>query len=341
MFVVHVVVTESFAGTERYVSEVGLETARQGCRVTVVGGCCNRMPAALEPRVEWRPGGTVLAASRQLLRLERPDIVHTHLTKAELAAALVKHRIGARLVTTRHIAAPRGSSVGGRAIAPVLSRRMDRQIAISQYVADRLEARPDAVIVNGVATRPDAFAESSRSVLVAQRFEREKDTITALRAWESAELWRSGWTLRMAGEGAERSSLQRWTVSRGLAGSVQFLGWIPQIDEELRRTGVFLATAPAEPLGLSVLEAMASGVPVVATGAGGHLETVGALPQAKLFQAGDWRRCAGLLSELAGDGQARSDYGTALQNLQRVQFTVSGHVLRLRNSYADALEARS
>jgi glycosyltransferase involved in cell wall biosynthesis len=90
----------------------------------------------------------------------------------------------------------------------------------------------------------------------------------------------------------------------------------------MRSASIFLAPRPDEAFGLSVVEAMARGLPVVAAGSGAHEETVGSVPGAAMFPAGDAGAAAHLLNELAGDAQRRDAYGAALQDVQRRQFTV-------------------
>ena len=84
---------------------------------------------------------------------------------------------------------------------------------------------------------------------------------------------------------------------------------------------MLLAPCRVEGLGLTVLEAMAEALPVVAVGAGGHLETVGSVAGAALHPAGDSAAAATLLASLARDPQARDVYGSALQQAQRDRFT--------------------
>jgi len=84
---------------------------------------------------------------------------------------------------------------------------------------------------------------------------------------------------------------------------------------------MLLAPTPIEAFGLSVLEAMSHGLPVVAAGAGGHLETVGSTPGAALFAPGDAAAAARQLARLITDPRDRRRYGDALRERQRTLFT--------------------
>ena len=89
----------------------------------------------------------------------------------------------------------------------------------------------------------------------------------------------------------------------------------------MRSASVLLAPCRVEGLGLTVLEAMAEALPIVAAGAGGHLETVGSVPGAALHPGGDADTAGSLLAALAVDPAARDAYGAALQRAQRERFT--------------------
>ena len=284
--VVHIVVTGRFAGVERYVCDVATETASRGWDVTVVGGHPQHMPAMLGDRVRWEPGATALEALRAIRRVGRSDICHVHMTKAEALAVVTRRRHQAPIVSTRHFAARRGASHVGRIVSPWVAARLTREVAISEFVAGQLERPPDAVIVSGVPKSPCLWRVANRVVLVLQRLEPEKDTITALKAWQASRLVDEGWSLRIVGEGYERGQLERWMATEGVRGAT-FAGWTDDVSNEFERAGMLLASAPAEPLGLAVLEAMAAGVPVVACASGGHRETIGRLADAPVFAPGD------------------------------------------------------
>lgn len=328
---VHVVATRSFAGAERYVVDVAVETASRGWDVSVVGGDAVAMERALDGAAQWLPGGSVPAALVSLARLGRVDVCHVHMTKAETLglAARALHR--APVVATRHFAQPRGGSPAGALLAPWIGRRLARQIAVSEYVARSLEAEPDAVIPNAVRPRPLLWRPESRTVLILQRLEPEKDTLTALRAWAEAGLVEEGWTLRIVGDGSRREMLERWAVEHGLA-AVEFAGWSDDPDAELARAGIFFTSAPAEPGGLAVLEAMSAGLPVLATAAGGHLESIGRVEGAPSFAPGDAAAAASGLRILADDA-ARAGLSRRARESALARITLPEHVNRLLEEY--------
>jgi glycosyltransferase involved in cell wall biosynthesis len=328
---VHVVVTSGFAGVERHVCDTARELSDRNWEVAVVGGDPERMPEALGGSVRWLPGATPTQALRALAKIGQQDICHTHMTFAEAVGVLARPVLRAPVVATRHIAVKRGSTTLGRALSPLITKGISRELAISHFVAASLGRRPDAVIYNGVRNSECLWAPSNRVVLVLQRLEPEKDTLTALRAWREARMWDHGWSLRVVGDGTEFSMLERWVTANGIP-SVEFAGWGNDVEGELARAAVLLAPAPREALGLAGLEAMAAGVPVIATGAGGHLETVGRLPGARLFAPGDARGAAARLGSLRSV-DAREEQSRAGRALVSARFLLSDRVGELEEQY--------
>ncbi|HEY5515188.1 MAG TPA: glycosyltransferase family 4 protein [Pengzhenrongella sp.] len=322
--VLHAIRSDGFAGVEHHVATLAAAQRALGHRVAVIGGDPSLMRAAIgDPAIPLRGAVTVGDTARAIDSWRRCDVLHVHMTAAEIAAVLAVRSWRVPVVSTRHFGGRRGASLGGRLAAPFVERRISAQIAISGYVAG-LIGGPSTVVHHGVPSTSASASAAGRTptVLVAQRLEREKDTDVAVRAFAIARLAERGWELHIAGEGSDRAHLERLARHLGVVGSVRFLGRRSDVTTLMEHAGLFLATCPVEGLGLAVLEAMAAGLPVVAARAGGHLETVGAVPGAALFDPGDAGHAGRLLARLADDVEERERYGARLQALQRERFTV-------------------
>lgn len=336
MRVVQLVCSDGFAGVERYIVNLAVGLCADGIDVTVVGGAEVQMRHALEttPAI-WRPGSTMLEAKRELHALRAVDIVNSHMSQADLIVSLTGTRRSFRRVSTRHFAAPRGSSRPAAAVFGPISRRIDAQLAISRFVAENVDG-PSQVVHSGVATRPLGGGRRPE-VLLVQRLEAEKDTETAIRAWALASARSRGWLMRIAGDGSQRAFLEGLASRLGVEESIEFLGFRADVDELLAHAGLLLAPTPREGLGISVLEAMAHGTPVIASAAGGHLETVGEVAPDLLFDASDPAEAARLIDELVADPARRESVGILLRERQQERFTLSGQVLGTRRLYERVL----
>jgi glycosyltransferase involved in cell wall biosynthesis len=259
------------------------------------------------------------------------------MTAAEVAAALAFPIAGPALVTTRHFAARRGVGPVAKVIASVAARRLRAQIAISRFVADRIEG--SSIIVHPGVPRVDgtSAAERDHVVLVAQRLEPEKRTDHALLAWAASGLGQAAWRLQIAGEGSQARYLGELAERIGVRETVDLLGPRADVAHLMRRAALFLASASNEPFGLSVVEAMAAGLPVVAAAGGGHLETAGTVDSTALYPPDDPGAAGRLLAELAADPHRRDRYGAALQAAQREHFTVDRQVEATLDVYRSVL----
>jgi glycosyltransferase involved in cell wall biosynthesis/GT2 family glycosyltransferase len=327
--VAHVVVTDAFAGVERYICQVANGLAARGHQVDVIGGAPARMLAELDNTVTHRPATTLPAGARALVGARGADLVHVHMTAAE-ASAFIAHPIDhAPIVATRHFAADRGSSPVRRVLARITARPIAADIAISEFVA-RSVPGPTTLIHNGVAGRPQAPLDQP-VVVMLQRLDQEKAPDIGIRAWAASELADRGWRLVVAGSGVLRPDLEHLVEQLGCGDSVEFAGQVADTDALLAASAVLLAPAPAEPFGLSVVEAMSHGLAVVASGGGAHLETVG--EDGLLFRPGDIDAAARSLVRLASEPELLRSVGHALRRRQRERFSLNIHLDRLEALY--------
>jgi glycosyltransferase involved in cell wall biosynthesis len=327
VIVVHAVRSDGFAGVERYVATIAPRLVARGIDVRVIGGDGLRKAIGGVVPFQFAPTRWRVAAA---LRATPADVVHAHMTDAEFAAAVATRRCP--IVATRHFTGRRGKSRPGRVVSGFIRRRLAAQISISDVVANSI-GEPSTRVYSGVEDR-DAGGHEQQTVLMLQRLESEKDTDVALHAWARTRARTDGWSLEIAGEGKERPALEALMTALRINDSVRFLGYVTDAEERLARAGLLLATTPMEAFGFSVVEAMAAATPVVAAAGGGHLETVGSLPEARLFPIGDAEACAALIDQLVGDADGRRSYGRALQQVQRTKFAIDHHVESLIDLYA-------
>ena len=342
MRIVHAIRSDGFAGVERHVARLAGEQARRGDTVLVVGGRQEAMAAALEHTgVRRLPAARTIDVARAIRSACRAaDVVHTHMTAAEVGATLAGASIRRLppVVTTRHFAGPRGSGPSSALVAAVGRHRVDAQIAISRYVAGAVDG-PSVVVHPGVLDQPEGLSASERRPTIAmlQRLEPEKQTGAGLRAFAASGLAAHGWSLEIAGDGSEREKLEVLADELGIATAVAFLGHQHDTEPLLRTASILLAPCDVEGLGLSVLEAMSYGLPVVASAAGGHLETLEGLDPFALFPPGDVGSAGTQLGALAQDPGRREAYANAARSAQRTRFTVEAQASATTAIYRSVL----
>jgi glycogen(starch) synthase len=194
-------------------------------------------------------------------------------------------------------------------------RRADAVTACSAFVMRDLEKlqdvqAPSYVIPNGV--EPSEFTSATPEpdfdpyVLGIGRLVPQKGfdvLIDAFAADEVADL-----NLVIAGDGFERDDLRARATKRGVDCRVHFVGAVdrPRIARLLRGARVFALPSRAEPFGIALLEAMAVGLPAVATAAGGIPEFARDGTNALLIQPDNAKALAGAISRLAFDPELRA-----------------------------------
>lgn len=226
-----------------------------------------------------------VASLAAFIRAHDIEIVHAHAARDyHLAALAVKLASRSRLVLTRHTLFPLR-----RINKPILSGA-SRVIAVSQAVAESLrqngviDSSKITVIQNGIDT--DRFAKSVSSasdspVLVGTVGHlapiKGHDLFVRAAALVSAE--RPDVRFMIIGEDKSpqmdhRRSLEQLIAELGLHGVVTMPGWRDDIDVALSSLTLFVSAARSEPFGLAIVEAMAAGLPIVATASEGALEII-------------------------------------------------------------------
>lgn len=339
MRIVHAIRSDGFAGVESHVARLAVGQARAGHRVAVIGGDPTFMRRAMAgEQILHRPAATVLDVVCGIDALRRSDILHVHMTAAEIAAVAAVRTWTHPVVSTRHFAGRRGSTRLGALAVPLISHRIQSQIAISSFVAEAVDG-PSTVVYPGLP--PDsAGTEANRrnTVLVVQRLEAEKRTRDAIELFARSGLADRGWRLTVVGEGAQRAHLQEVSQELGVESVTTFLGHRGDVKDLMRTAGLLVAPCDIEGFGLTVLEAMSVGLPVLACGAGAHLETVGVVPGAALYPPGDLAKGASMLQRLGTDPQRRAAYGAELCAVQRTRFTVEAQVKATESVYLRVLD---
>ena len=300
---------------------------------------------ALEEPEGLRPG-LVLRLARCFRRLE-PDIVHTHDDKPLLYSSPAARLAGVgRLVHTKHYGHLAQVTPRRAALIRVASRLCRRFVCVScdsarLSIAQGVEPRKVTTIWNGIDLTRFAFTgpnPGGPAVSVA-RLSPEKDLGTLLRAAAMVVRDEPSFRLEIAGDGPERSLLQRLAAELHLEGHVRFLGEVRDIPGLLAQARFFVLASVAEGISLTLLEAMARGLAVTATRVGGNPEVVAAGETGLLVPARDASALARTMLSLWGDQEAQQRLGRAGRARVAQFFDIRHMVARYETLYQDALEA--
>jgi glycosyltransferase involved in cell wall biosynthesis len=290
------------------------------------------------------------------LRDCRPDIVHTHLHVLRYALPFLLFRRRASVVHTVHNLAEREIESRMRWLQGYALRHCVVPVAVADEVADSVEQTyriPRCrVIPNGIPTRGYAFPQTTREewrgregfrdsdvlfVCVA-RFAPQKNHALLLNAFAQGPASNPDARLVLVGEGALRKQLEQQARSLGVAGQVHFLGLRSDIPDVLGATDVFVMSSDFEGHPLSVIEAMASGLPIVGTAVGGVPGLIENGKQGLLVAAGDVRGLCETMTFLLQDRETRRRLGMAGARRARNQFDVSAMVRAYEDMYEELIE---
>lgn len=146
--------------------------------------------------------------------------------------------------------------------------------------------------------------------------------------------------LVMIGDGPERQVAEAEAEALGVSEHVHFLGKIDPVAPLLASADLFLLPSERESFGLSALEALASGVPVIGCNAGGLPEVVQHEQTGFLCDVGDVECMAALAISLLEDSSRWSDFSRRAALDARTRFSQDAIVAQYEALYADALSNR-
>ena len=126
-----------------------------------------------------------------------------------------------------------------------------------------------------------------------------------------------------AGDGTLRSAAEKLTAELGLSSSIKFLGWQTDIAKIFSAIDILLLTSRWEGLPVVFLEAMASGIPIVATRVGGAAEVIENGKNGFLEDKGDYKKLAEQILLLAGEPEKRRLFGVRAKERFREEFDIS------------------
>ena len=162
---------------------------------------------------------------------------------------------------------------------------------------------PNIINLDRFTPDPSSKNRTAPHLLVARNLEPLYDNATALRAFSVVKQRYPDARLTIAGSGPEREALQQQAHSLGIGEAVKFAGRVENSEMPMLYKAVTIALNPslADNMPISILEALASGVPVVSTNVGGVPYLVEDEPHALLVPPGDHDAMAAACLRLLAD----------------------------------------
>lgn len=355
--ILHLVISFETGGLERFVidliaannnkfdqSVVCLEHPGElavQCKVEVAS---LNMPIGLHLSVAWD-----LA---RIVREKKIDIIHTHNEKAQLYGGLAGLLSKVPVVHTKH-----GKnnldwrSVTRNNIAARLCRKIvavSRDAALECVRDEKIPADKVLTILNGVDTeryfpgtnkqelkKNLGFGKETLVIGIVARLAQVKDHATLLKACKI--LFESNHSLKLlvVGDGQLRGNLEQLAQSLGIIKQVDFTGMREDIPNLMRAMDVFVLSSVSEGISLTLLEAMACCLPVVATEVGGNPEVVVDGVTGFLVPSQQPEVLASKLSTLIIDPELRKKMGAAGQQRVLDCFSLSTTAEKYRDMYSN------
>lgn len=310
----------------------------RGCLAAEVEACGWPVVALEEPG-GLRPG-LVLRLAR-LFRQWQVDVVHTHddrpLIYGTFAARLARVPLN---LHTRHGQIP-GHSRRRTSLLNLAARLTDRFVCVSEdsarlAVQQGVAAGKVSTLWNGIDVARFAYAgpRADGPAVTVARLSPEKDIETLLRAVALAVRTAPGFRLEVAGDGVCLPALRQLAQELGLDQHVYFLGQVRDVPALLARASLFVLPSLTEGISLTLLEAMARGLPVVCTRVGGNPEVVAAGETGLLVAARNPQALAEAMLQVRRDGETGRRMGLAGRRRVEDHFDVRRMVAAYEALYA-------
>ena len=279
-----------------------------------------------------------LRALRRLIREEHYDLIHSHGSRGNFMATLVRRFAGLPLLSTVHsdyrldyMGRPLGALTYGLANALAL-RKIDYLTGVSDPMAELLIRRgfqPDNVftIYNGIDMTPPErlipraaflrgfgldFPDDTLNIGIAARLNPVKDIATLIRAFSMAEKAYPQLRLLIAGEGPEEDRLRALAAELDVADKVAFLGWIRDTDSFYNALDINALTSISETFPYALTEGARFRLPTVSSRVGGVPHLIDNGVNGLLFEPGDAQTLAAHFAALAANEPLRRSLGQRL-----------------------------
>lgn len=213
-----------------------------------------------------------------------------------------------------------------------------------EWVVEQFPRARVLVVYNPVVLSPHTpfTVRDSASLLFLGRLSKGKGTFDLIKALARLKPAYPEIKLLLGGDG-ELETIRKYASALDVAANVEILGWVRGEDKHalFAQASVYVLPSYNEGLPVSVLEAMAAGLPVVSTPVGGIPEAVADGVEGFLVQPGDVPALAERLGRLLNDADLRQRMGAAARQKMEMHFSVERIVPEIENIYRELLNSPS
>jgi len=246
-----------------------------------------------------------------------------------------------------------------RSLRPLVHRYIALSQDLQTYLrtAVQVDAGKLSQIYNGVDTNrfrpgleravlPHPMFERSDTIVVGTvgRMEPVKDPVNLARAFahcaEAMPDVRERLRLVMVGDGRLRSQVEEVIAAAGLSGQTWLTGARGGVDDILRGLDIFVLPSLSEGISNTILEAMASGLPIVATRTGGNPELVQDGDTGLLPPPNDSAALAQAIGQYIRNPEQRKSHGARARQVALERYSLGAMVNRYADIYRQLLEQR-
>ncbi len=316
------------------------ETGQPAADIEAIGRPVHRIDSSLLSKF------TLVRELAAFFRSGKYDVVHTHNAFPHLYATIGARMAGIpTVVHTRH-GRRFGQTWKERFHYSIGGKLCDRVVAVSDDTAalckerGSFDHRKVTRIWNGV----DLSRFNHRRVnhndpvaITVARLSPEKDIATMLRATAIVVKHQPMFRLIIVGDGPERANLHGLANRLGISESVDFLGERNDVPELLSKAAFFVCSSRTEGVSLTLLEAMATELPVVATDVGGNPEVVIDGETGLLVPANDPETLAESMFSLLETPASWDPFGFAGRERVQEHFCIRSMVSQYEELYSELL----
>lgn len=291
MKVIHVIPNLCMGGAETMCENLTMELKAQGFDVKIVSLYSFETPITERLKnagaeiifLDKKPGLdlSIIKKLKKLFLEEKPDVVHSHISSQKYAmVAAKKAKVPVRVHTVHSVAQKELSKIDKFLAKRFYKRQGVIPVALSEAVKETIKdvygALPNEtpVIFNGInlsrcIKKEEYNIAGNFKIVHIGRFSEEKNHKGLIDAFKLFQDLKPDSELWLIGDGPLKEEIEEYAKKNGLYSSVKFLGLQSNVYGYLSEADIFTLPSIYEGIPMTLIEAMGTGLPIVATGVGG------------------------------------------------------------------------